>query len=1693
MDELVQWYTDVREQIEEGRALLRSLQPGDGAHAVDGAPFVQAQLARRLLEMSDCIREAHENLVHLPDIDAVGKLDEALRLIGELLPQAPHGSGQHRALTTIGAVCAAARARRLGRREQEAAAVRQVEQILREDGDPASQDSWTPDDDAWWSLDLVDDAHLTVADFLMRADEDSDEERDRLVVHLDAMVNTTLFDARTIAARRVLLGVTLADRSRGEDYQSPEKSAARDRAIAELRTALECPDLEPDRRAEARLQLGDRMFARLPDDEADVTAADLLDILDLVEPVCRHGDDRQRNLAHPLAQTTAALLCTIDPDPAHRLRLVALSRHMLADSALDASDLGGICIELIGQLVERADGEWAPPPSGHAYPDPACPDPACPDPAQDLAEARRLCLWLLGEEGYAAFPEQLAAVDGEERTVLLNYIVELLSRIPNATIPPDELDRLIMYGVELVDRLSRTEDFRGEVYLKVGVALFRRAWRGFIPHVVAIQQSALADGISFPTPDNSLALRLPGSLRDLDTSLDMLGKATELYAPEEVLYGAAAVGRATGLALRHVVLLPEGDPAALRACLRWYRITTEAPIGDGLFLADDLRDLLVFAILLSIWSTEPFEVHRRGFGAQSGLPDLSGLGSIREEMQLLERIVESRMVPGTDSEATALFIMVIVAVFHDEPDYRRMVRHIDRLEVLLPHLDAEDVVFREIGLLFVRRLRPAVETLLAGQRPPHADRTAPQADDDVYDADLDLSAAVLVGDGSAYPFTVPVGRVVEVLEDVEAHRPAEAAYPALDAAFALARHDRWLRQRDGLDLAEAIRLARRAASARGNDPRFTDRAAQLMATLLLDRYTLLGDRADLLAADLMFRDLLARTQHGPDPGDLPGLPALLAGICAARGPADVRDLLPEAEPPATPLRAELLAASGNCALLLATPQSAALAERQLTEAAGLLPADHPRRPAVLAALAELAGDRAAADRDGAALHRAVADLLDAASRCPRTHPHRSALVLRAAAALARLHDERRDPRAGREEDCAHCAQRGEPLTLGRGIDLLRESAADPGRRVLGARIRCLYGLGRLLFISFLRGGDRTDLDQAVTSLVEAWGGMHSSPGDPLTPVLLRALAQAYRAYGPGDPANRRKAREVARSVLTAHREAVMLQAGTKHGFEAARLSEADMLRLVRWCTGDRQWAAAVEALELGRGLVLHAATAAAGVPALLREAGRDDLAQRWSRSRLAAEEDSGLLTVPDDLRRVVLETLEGSFAERALLSPPTVREVAAALRRVGADVLVHLVPGTEWTSGHALIVAEADDGARIEHIALPMLHGAPGRELDRYARALEALHEAARTKPPRPDPAAPAAGKERYAAAVRAQEEADAAWERALGALCEWAGDAALRDVLRRVGERIPGRAPRLVLAPAGALGLVPWHAARVSAPGAPVRRACQEAVISSCSTAGQLVETSARRTPAPGGAQVMVVDPQGSATMHHEARAIRAAFYPQSLVVGDLHWWEDEEMGDGPWTGPAPVPATARRLLPLLPGRGDASAALLIANCHGSVGATPVDSRLLLDPAGGHAVTVEELLAGAHGREAGSPGGLVVLVDCSSDLTLDHYDESLTLATAFLSAGAAGVVGARWLVDDEGRTTVFMYMFHHFLNGRSAPAVPEAAGSPADALRAAQNWMLDPGRELPAALRDDAFASDRADRPFSALRIWAGFAHHGR
>jgi CHAT domain-containing protein len=319
------------------------------------------------------------------------------------------------------------------------------------------------------------------------------------------------------------------------------------------------------------------------------------------------------------------------------------------------------------------------------------------------------------------------------------------------------------------------------------------------------------------------------------------------------------------------------------------------------------------------------------------------------------------------------------------------------------------------------------------------------------------------------------------------------------------------------------------------------------------------------------------------------------------------------------------------------------------------------------------------------------------------------------------------------------------------------------------------------------------------------------------------------------------------------------------------------------------------------------------------------------------------------------------------------------------------------------------------------------------------------------------------------------AWRQALDELCDWAWPAVIEPVLRQARQWSSGRLPRLVLVPVGPLSQVPWHAARHREnEGGRFRYACAEAVFSYAASGRQLIDVAQR--PARELAESPVIVGNSADDLRHagtEAQAIRDRCYPAGRYLGPA-----TSSGVRPPDGDG----TPAEVLELLPAATTPGASLVHLAGHAFTSAS-APGQSFLELAGADKLLVETVLRRANGRPATAPGGLVVMAACGSDLTATGPDEALTLATAFLAAGAVNVVGTRWKILD-GPAAPMMFMFHRYLTAGGL--------APRDALRAAHLWMLDPDRVAP----DDMPASmaGRARRPILAEPIvWAALTHQGR
>ncbi|MER7987948.1 CHAT domain-containing protein [Streptomyces noursei] len=695
-------------------------------------------------------------------------------------------------------------------------------------------------------------------------------------------------------------------------------------------------------------------------------------------------------------------------------------------------------------------------------------------------------------------------------------------------------------------------------------------------------------------------------------------------------------------------------------------------------------------------------------------------------------------------------------------------------------------------------------------------------------------------------------------------------------------------------------------------------------------------------------------------------------------------------------------------------------------------------------------------------------MVDAVEALPPEDPHRPRLLLRTAGALLMT---------------SYTPYRARGIAMAERMlqDTLATAAPESQE---GLRASALYAL--LLHHRSRHTGAPGDADRAVEVARAARDLIRTRAPSPLSTLLGNVLADALRARSaPGDDAAGR------RTGIAALREAatvVLLQATAEPALHMARTAADRALQIARWCLADGDLTGAVEALELGRGQVLHASTTTADVPALLRAAGRGDLADEWAgqggrRTAAAAADLEALLggpgsllgtlsegaepPLPDDLRQRALTALARSDAGTALTTAPTPEAIAATLRAAGVHALVYLLPpgGAGYLSAEAASCGAAviltHDG-RLDTLDLGLLRQQSLRHLHTYREAHRHRQDTlARLTPDDPE-----------------HRAAHARWSAALQELCDWAGPTVMGPLTRAPLIRAAGPEPHLVLVPFGELGGIPWHAALLSSGlrhgGRPVR-AVERLTLSYAASARQLQDVLGRPRLPLGAAPVVVGNPDdslpGAAT---EARQIRAALYPRGLLLGKVRG------ADGA--------GTPGEILAALPGRQRPGASVLHLACHAVPSASsPLDAHLALAPDGGDGaapegrLSIREILHQAQGRPPDAPGGLVVLDACVSDHAADDFDEALTLSTAFLAAGATGVIGSRWEVPD-GQTGLMMYVLHDHLR--------KGAG-PVHALRQAQLWLLDPQRRVPPDMpRRVADILDDGDP--AVLELWAAFGCQG-
>jgi hypothetical protein len=543
-------------------------------------------------------------------------------------------------------------------------------------------------------------------------------------------------------------------------------------------------------------------------------------------------------------------------------------------------------------------------------------------------------------------------------------------------------------------------------------------------------------------------------------------------------------------------------------------------------------------------------------------------------------------------------------------------------------------------------------------------------------------------------------------------------------------------------------------------------------------------------------------------------------------------------------------------------------------------------------------------------------------------------------------------------------------------------------------------------------------------------------------VLAQCLRQASQRAD--DPHMVTAAERVARAALRELADCVLVADDTSEAVEVAAHANEIVARAIGWCLADGRYPAAVDIAETGRGLVLASVVLSGRVEEVLRGAGLHAVADAWS---------SGAD------RAAALNAVRDTEAGRTLLSTPSGEETSATLAGTPFDAVIYLVPPTapDWAdvpsaaptgrTGHAILIHPVL--GHVDVVELPELTGlGRGTPLGTYLAALDRAQAES-------DPHSGSGDGFRGGPAGQA-------WASALDEVGRWAYACIVGPLLDHIREWRLGHLPHLALIPLGGLAAIPYAAAWTDSGLGGERRYAIEDVMLSYAASARLLGEAARRPRRPlADRVVLVTNPDGELPMTRRATRLLAS-----------HQYQDAEVyGAG---GEANGAATVAALLGALPAGDRPGASLLQLSTHGR--AEPAPGLKAKDGW----LALARILGQARGRAPQAPGGLVITNACLTDTTRTHYDESLTLATAFLAGGATAVIGTRWPVDDDTVAVLSLRLHYYLQLGRP----------PAEALRQAQLDMLRPPPGMLATL--GPVLAELSDARLSHAASWAGHVHHG-
>jgi CHAT domain-containing protein/tetratricopeptide (TPR) repeat protein len=594
----------------------------------------------------------------------------------------------------------------------------------------------------------------------------------------------------------------------------------------------------------------------------------------------------------------------------------------------------------------------------------------------------------------------------------------------------------------------------------------------------------------------------------------------------------------------------------------------------------------------------------------------------------------------------------------------------------------------------------------------------------------------------------------------------------------------------------------------------------------------------------------------------------------------------------------------------------------------------------------------------------------------------------------------------------------------------------------------LQNVGYARFLRYRHRRDVRDLELGILACSQAITGDDEKSPPQATPGRLTnlALGLGERWRLKGDAADLALARQCFRGAvadgLSVHPK-VALNAAVDWG---ALESEAG-----EWAAAHEAYQAGISALQSlfeagvggdaqevwlyeGRGLGPRAAYAAAkaGEPVAAALAIERTRAVAWTRAlRLDTADLDRVAAVDAALARRYREAAARRRSARPQDAVAAARELAAVIQAVrqrpglerwlvqstladleaavGEQPIVYLAAADG--AGVALIATRADEGFHVDVLWLP-----------------ELTDKAVRERLRGPDGAGELGGYlALYEAWMHANdvayEAATEAWSAALDGLMRWYWDAAIGPLLAA----LPAGTERVQLVTPGALGFLPLHAAWVEDPARPSGRRYALDVVAFSSAPNAVVAamaaSAALRCESAAPSLLAVENPLVSAQHDlpcaaFEVHSAASRFTNTTLLRG--------------------AQATRERVLAALP-----QAWLVHFCCHGDAYTdNPLASALHL--AANRPLTLASLLDTRLERCR-----LVMLSACETAVIgTQLIDETISLQSALLQAGAAAAIATAWAVYD---TSAALLVARFYAEWRGPDAHP-----PHRALQLAQQWLRD-------------------------------------